>query len=43
VEAPGLFRGRGDHPKMGKLKTRILLHDIGEGAPVADCPIPVEV
>lgn len=24
VEPPGLFRGRGEHPKMGKLKRRIL-------------------
>lgn len=22
VEPPGLFRGRGEHPKMGKLKAR---------------------
>ncbi|KAG0590927.1 hypothetical protein KC19_1G136400 [Ceratodon purpureus] len=44
VEPPGLFRGRGDHPKMGKLKTRILPHDIviniGKGVPVPECPIP---
>ncbi|XP_024392719.1 DNA topoisomerase 1 beta isoform X1 [Physcomitrium patens] len=44
VEPPGLFRGRGDHPKMGKLKTRILPHDIviniGKDAPVPECPIP---
>ncbi|CAH2292704.1 DNA topoisomerase 1 [Pelobates cultripes] len=24
IEPPGLFRGRGDHPKMGKLKRRIM-------------------
>ncbi|KAG0585132.1 hypothetical protein KC19_3G261200 [Ceratodon purpureus] len=44
VEPPGLFRGRGDHPKMGKLKTRIMPHDIviniGKDAPVPECPIP---
>uniref|UniRef100_A0A8C9SZU5 DNA topoisomerase n=1 Tax=Scleropages formosus TaxID=113540 RepID=A0A8C9SZU5_SCLFO len=28
VEPPGLFRGRGEHPKMGKLKKRILPEDI---------------
>ncbi|KAJ8418819.1 hypothetical protein AAFF_G00003180 [Aldrovandia affinis] len=28
VEPPGLFRGRGEHPKMGKLKTRVLPEDI---------------
>ena len=28
VEPPGLFRGRGEHPKMGKLKRRIYPRDI---------------
>lgn len=28
IEPPGLFRGRGDHPKMGKLKRRIRPEDI---------------
>ncbi|XP_053308891.1 DNA topoisomerase 1 [Spea bombifrons] len=28
IEPPGLFRGRGDHPKMGKLKRRIMPEDI---------------
>lgn len=28
MEPPGLFRGRGDHPKMGKLKARIYPEDI---------------
>ena len=28
VEPPGLFRGRGDHPKMGMLKRRIYPRDI---------------
>ncbi|KAM4691271.1 DNA topoisomerase 1 [Rhinophrynus dorsalis] len=28
IEPPGLFRGRGNHPKMGKLKRRIMPEDI---------------
>ncbi|KAJ8568538.1 hypothetical protein K7X08_028071 [Anisodus acutangulus] len=44
VEPPGLFRGRGEHPKMGKLKRRIRPNDItiniGKGAPIPECPIP---
>lgn len=28
LEPPGLFRGRGDHPKMGKVKQRIEAKDI---------------
>ncbi|XP_065186248.1 DNA topoisomerase I, mitochondrial-like [Sycon ciliatum] len=28
LEPPGLFRGRGDHPKQGKLKRRIQAEDI---------------
>ncbi|XP_020531189.1 DNA topoisomerase 1 alpha isoform X1 [Amborella trichopoda] len=43
VEPPGLFRGRGEHPKMGKLKRRIFPKDItiniGKNAPVPECPI----
>ncbi|CAI9279853.1 unnamed protein product [Lactuca saligna] len=46
VEPPGLFRGRGEHPKMGKLKSRIRPSDItiniGKGAPIPECPIPGE-
>ncbi|PIA50017.1 hypothetical protein AQUCO_01300624v1 [Aquilegia coerulea] len=46
VEPPGLFRGRGEHPKMGKLKKRIRPRDItiniGKDAPVPECPIPGE-
>ncbi|KAI0339877.1 hypothetical protein BDW22DRAFT_1360911 [Trametopsis cervina] len=38
VEPPGLFRGRGDHPKKGRLKYRVKPEDItiniGEGAPI---------
>ncbi|KDP39213.1 hypothetical protein JCGZ_00970 [Jatropha curcas] len=46
VEPPGLFRGRGEHPKMGKLKNRIRPSDItiniGKDAPIPECPIPGE-
>jgi len=28
VEPPGLFRGRGEHPKMGRVKRRIIPEDI---------------
>ena len=28
IEPPGLFRGRGDHPKQGKLKRRLQPEDI---------------
>ncbi|GAV87263.1 Topoisom_I domain-containing protein/Topoisom_I_N domain-containing protein/Topo_C_assoc domain-containing protein [Cephalotus follicularis] len=46
VEPPGLFRGRGEHPKMGKLKRRIRPNDItiniGEDAPIPECPIQGE-
>uniref|UniRef100_A0A1J3H778 DNA topoisomerase I n=1 Tax=Noccaea caerulescens TaxID=107243 RepID=A0A1J3H778_NOCCA len=46
VEPPGLFRGRGEHPKMGKLKRRIrpseITINIGKGAPIPECPIPGE-
>ncbi|XP_053999182.1 DNA topoisomerase I, mitochondrial isoform X1 [Hylaeus anthracinus] len=28
IEPPGLFRGRGEHPKMGKLKRRVVPEDI---------------
>lgn len=43
VEPPGLFRGRGQHPKMGKLKKRIRAEDIiiniGKKATVPKPPI----
>jgi len=46
VEPPGLFRGRGEHPKMGKLKRRIRPSDItiniGKGTPIPKCPIEGE-
>ena len=28
TEPPGLFRGRGDHPKQGKIKRRVLPEDV---------------
>ncbi|XP_034945495.1 DNA topoisomerase I, mitochondrial [Chelonus insularis] len=28
IEPPGLFRGRGEHPKMGKLKKRVMPEDV---------------
>ena len=46
VEPPGLFRGRGEHPKMGRIKKRIYPRDIviniGEGEPVPEHPYPGE-
>lgn len=42
IEPPGLFRGRGDHPKMGKVKRRVEAEDIiiniGKKAKVPDPP-----
>ena len=42
VEPPGLFRGRGQHPKMGKLKARVVPEDItlnmSKGAKVPEVP-----
>eukprot|EP00968_Pinguiococcus_pyrenoidosus_P014454 scaffold1307_cov200-Pinguiococcus_pyrenoidosus.AAC.143 len=44
IELPGLFRGRGKHPKTGKIKERIppeqLTLNFGENAPPPICPIP---
>lgn len=28
IESPGLFRGRGEHPKMGMLKKRVQPEDV---------------
>lgn len=43
VEPPGLFLGRGEHPKMGKIKSRIYPEDvtinIGEDGPIPECPM----
>lgn len=42
IEPPGLFRGRGQHPKTGKLKNRVRPEDItiniGPGAKVPEPP-----
>lgn len=44
VEPPGLFRGRGEHPRMGSIKKRIypkdIIINIGERAPVPEHPYP---
>lgn len=46
VEPPGLFLGRGDHPKAGVLKQRIRPKDVtlnlSKDAPVPECPIEGE-
>lgn len=43
LEPPGLFRGRGEHPKMGKLKKRVLPEDViincSQDAKVPDPPV----
>lgn len=43
IEPPGLFRGRGEHPKQGKLKKRIqpedIIINIGENARVPEPPV----
>jgi len=42
VEPPGLFRGRGEHPKTGKVKRRVMPEQVtinlGKGAPVPAAP-----
>ncbi|KAK3698608.1 hypothetical protein QZH41_014588, partial [Actinostola sp. cb2023] len=42
IEPPGLFRGRGDHPKQGKLKKRVvpknIIINIGKGVEVPAAP-----
>ncbi|KAJ2999594.1 hypothetical protein NUW54_g6916 [Trametes sanguinea] len=44
IEPPGLFRGRGDHPKKGALKLRVRPEDvtinIGKDAPVPKPNVP---
>lgn len=44
VEPPGLFRGRGEHPKAGYLKTRLNAEDVtinvGKSNLVPKCSIP---
>lgn len=47
VEPPGLFRGRGEHPKMGTCKRRVYPRDItiniGRDALVPEHPYPGQV
>ena len=44
MEAPGIFRGRGEHPHAGKLKNRIVPEyvtiNIGQDAPIPACNLP---
>jgi len=46
IEPPGLFRGRGDHPKAGMLKKRIkpsqIILNIGKNQAIPPCPISGE-
>jgi len=46
VEPPGLFRGRGDHPKAGMLKKRLkpsqIILNIGKNENIPPCPIEGE-
>lgn len=43
IEPPGLFRGRGDHPKQGRLKRRVkpqnILINIGKGEKAPEAPV----
>jgi len=44
VEPPGIFRGRGEHPAAGKLKSRIVPEfvqiNIGQNNPIPICHVP---
>ena len=44
IEAPTLFKGRGEHPKAGLLKARIMPEDIivnvAQNAPIPKCERP---
>ena len=44
MEPPGTFRGRGEHPKMGKLKSRVfpeqVMINLSECAAVPKCTVP---
>ena len=44
IEPPGIFRGRGEHPHMGKMKSRIVPEyvslNVGYDDPIPPCPIP---
>lgn len=43
VEPPGLFRGRGAHPKTGMIKKRLwpedIILNISKGTPIPKCPL----
>jgi DNA topoisomerase-1 len=43
IEPPGVFRGRGEHPHAGKLKSRIVPEyvtlNVGYDDPIPPCPI----
>jgi len=44
MEPPGTFRGRGEHPKMGKIKSRVMPEqtfiNMSEECPPPKCPMP---
>jgi len=44
MEPPGTFRGRGAHPKMGKIKSRVIPEqvqlNVSECAPAPQCSVP---
>ena len=44
VEPPGIFRGRGEHPHAGRIKSRIVPEfvtlNVGMHAPIPACTIP---
>eukprot|EP00934_Nitzschia_sp_Nitz4_P001729 Nitzschia sp. Nitz4//scaffold29_size155292//50905//53260//NITZ4_002650-RA/size155292-snap-gene-0.95-mRNA-1//-1//CDS//3329546424//1729//frame0 len=44
MEPPGAFRGRGEHPKMGKLKQRVIPEQVSlnlsQCSAVPRCPVP---
>jgi len=44
MEPPGTFRGRGEHPKMGRLKSRVIPEQVqlnlSEDSPAPRCPMP---
>ena len=46
MEPPGLFRGRGKHPKMGMIKQRCMPErvaiNVGPDTKVPPCPLPGE-
>lgn len=44
IEPPTLFKGRGEHPKMGLMKGRIMpeavVINIAKDSPVPKCSVP---